>query len=285
MAVSQALRSVPGILREQPVLFVPLAIFALLQVPQFFVQWLDPIVSILFSLVLTGVFLFVTPLFYAGTIGMANDAAAGERTSMSRFWLHARENYASVLAAYLLVSVFGFAFSIVFGVIAFVVAVTIGIQPDNLLVIGIAALVGLVLIAAYLVVMFALHFYPHAIVVDGTGAIDGLKRSVSVVRHNLKAVVGYGLVSIVLGALMGAVYVGVSFLAFPSSSMPGETPPQPDLLTAALGVVTASLAMTIFATALAVFSVAFYRAITGLNDVNAPSDVGGAPANATSLVD
>ncbi|SEH68103.1 hypothetical protein SAMN05192561_13113 [Halopenitus malekzadehii] len=74
MALIKSLRTTPQVLRSNPVLFVPVAIFALLQVPQLFLQTVDPISSLVGSILFMAVFLFITPAFYAGTIGMSNDA-------------------------------------------------------------------------------------------------------------------------------------------------------------------------------------------------------------------
>lgn len=74
MTLLKALREAPWLCREQPILFVPMAVFAVLRTPQLFLEMFDPMISIAGSLLLTGLFVFVTPVFYAGTIGMANDA-------------------------------------------------------------------------------------------------------------------------------------------------------------------------------------------------------------------
>lgn len=278
MAVLNALRAVPRLLREQPVLFAPLAIFALLQLPQLFLQSIDPVISILASLLLTGVFIFVTPFFYGGTVGMANDAATGTPTSLTRFWKHAKENYVSVLGAYLLISVVSFGFALVLAFAAFIVIVVAGVASESLLVTAAAVGIVLLLVLAFLLVTFVVHFYAHAIVIDGKGAIGGLTHSVHVVRHNIKSVAGYGLLSVVFGALIGAVSGLTTAVAFPSSTVPGEPAPALELVPAILGSGGMFLGMTLFGTAFAVFSVAFYREITmptGGDDADNGVDVAG----------
>lgn len=284
MALLEALREAPRLLREQPILFVPMAIFAVLQTPQLFVEALDPMLSIAGSLLLTGLFLFVTPVFYAGTIGMANDAAAGAPTSLGRFWSHAKEFYVSVLVAYLFLTVVTFGFGIVVSIAAIVAIITLGAGgafeaggagvmeavglPVLLTVVGAFALIVL----AFVIALFAVHFYAHAIVIERTGAVDGLARSVHVVRHNLKPVVGYGFLSLVLGGLFGGIYVLVITFAFPSAPTPGEPAQMPDLVPALLGSAASVVGTALFTTFFLVFSVVFYRALVAADEKPSRSD-------------
>ncbi|WP_418282978.1 hypothetical protein [Halorubrum sp. DTA98] len=266
MALLKALREAPRLLREQPILFVPMAIFAILQTPQLFVDTLDPMISIVGSLLLTGLFVFVTPVFYAGTIGMANDAAIGSPTSLGRFWSHAKEFYASVLIAYLFITAvtFGFGFAVSIGV--FVAIVAIGAGGGGLpLTLGVGGVIAL-FVLAFLIALFAVHFYAHAIAIEGNGPVDGLSRSVTVVRHNLKSVVGYGLVSLVFGGLFGGVFVLVVTFAFPSAPAPGEPAPMPDLVPALLGSAASIVGTALFMTFFVVFSVVFYRTLVGADE-------------------
>lgn len=266
MALLKALREAPQLLREQPILFVPMAIFAVLQTPQLFLETLDPMISLVGSLLVMVLFVFVTPVFYAGTIGMANDAAAGTPTSLGRFWRHAKEFYVSVLVAYLFITAvtFGFGFAVSIGV--FVAIVAVGAGGGGLpLTLGVAGVIGL-LILAFLIALFAVHFYAHAIVIEGTGPVDGLSRSVSVVRHNLKPVVGYGLVSLVFGGLFGGVFALVITFAFPSAPALGEPAPMPDLVPALVGAGASIVGTALFMTFFVVFSVAFYRTLAGVDE-------------------
>ncbi|SNR39101.1 DUF7847 domain-containing protein [Halorubrum vacuolatum] len=259
MALRQALRATPRLLRDQPILFVPMAIFGVLQLPQLFTETLEPSLSIVASLLGTVIFAFVTPFFYGGTIGMANDAATGVRTSMGRFLRHAKQFYVSVLLAYL----FLFAISLGFGfliaitaIVGFIVA--FGAGGAGAIMAGIVV-IGLVLL--FLIVLFALHFYAHAIVIEGVGAVDGLSRSVHVVRHNLRSMVGYALVSIVFGGVFGGLFGALIMAVFPPAPEPGEPAPMPDfesiLLISGVSVVWTTLFVTVFF----VFSVLFYRAL------------------------
>lgn len=261
VTVITAFRDAVTLLREQPILFVPMALYAVVQIPQLFLNTLDPLVSIAGSLLFTAVFAFVTPVFHAGTIGMTNDAAAGRRTSLGRFWTHAKEHYASVLGAYLLILgvSLGFGFLLSFGGI-FVVAAVAGADAGLGVTIAAGAVAALVVLL-YLVGLLAVHFYAHAIVIEDRGVASGLSRSVEVVRRNVTSVLGYGLLSTVVGSVIGAIYAGLVVVVFPTSRVPGEPAPMPDLLPAVLGSAGVVVTMTVFTTLFLAFSVTFYRAL------------------------
>jgi len=263
MVLVNSLREAPRLLREQPILFVPMAIFAVLQTPQLFIETLDPILSLVGTLLLTGLFIFVTPVFYAGTIGMANDAAAGSSTSLGRFWSHVKEFYISVLVAYLFITAISFVFVFTMLIAAIIGFVVIDLGGSGLpLTLGFGGFLALIVLA-FLIALFAVHFYSHAIVIEAKGAIDGLSRSVHVVRHNIKSVIGYGIVSFVFGGLYGGLFALIMTFAFPSAPAPDEPAPMPDLVPALLGSVTSIVGIALFATFFLVFSVVFYRALVG----------------------
>ena len=274
MVVLQSLRQAPGILRENPVILAPFALLAVLQTPQLFFDSLDPIVSAVVSVLFAGVLLFVTPAIYAGVIGMTNEAASGERTSIGRFPRHARENYVSVLIAYLFIT--GVTLAVVIAVVLAVVvgAVAFGVAGGGtpLLVAGVGALalVGL----AFLIALFAVHFYAHAIVIEGEGAVSGLVRSVSVVRGNLTAIAGYALVSLVFGGVLGGGYAFVISLVFPTAPAPGEPAPLPDLVPAVLGSGGVVVGTTLFGAFFLAFSVVFYRELVGVGSREATAASG-----------
>lgn len=274
MAVITALRDAVTLLRKHPILFVPMAVFAVLQVPQLFTNTLDPLISIAGSLLFTAVFAFVTPVFHAGTIGMADDVASGRRTSLSRFWTHVKEHYVSVLGAYLVVLgvSFGFGFLLSFGGI-FAFAAVIGTDAGLGVTVVVGAVIALVALL-YMIGLFAVHFYAHAIVIEDQGVASGLTRSVEVVRHNIVSVLGYGVLSTVIGGVVGAIYGGLMMLVFPMSGTPGEPAPMPDLVPAVLGSAGVVVTMTVFTTFFLAFSVTFYRALID-TDETAP-DTGAA---------
>ncbi|WP_119817673.1 DUF7847 domain-containing protein [Halalkaliarchaeum desulfuricum] len=269
MALLKALREAPRLLREQPILFVPMAIFAVLQTPQLFLETLDPIISLVGSLLVMALFVFITPVFYAGTIGIADDAAAGTPTSLGQFWSHVKEFYVSVLIAYLFITAATFAFGVAISIVAVVAIVVFGaggMEAVGLPVLLAAGGIFALIVLAFVIALFAVHFYAHAIVIEGKGPVGGLSRSVHVVRHNIKPVIGYGLLSLVVGGLFGGLFALVISFAFPSAPAPGEPAPMPDLVPAILGSGASILGTTLFMTFFVVFSVVFYRTLVGMEE-------------------
>jgi hypothetical protein len=261
MAVITALRDALSLLRKHPVLFVPMAVFALLQIPQLFLNTLGPFVSIIVSLVSTAVFAFVTPVVYAGTIGMTNDAASGEPVSLGQFWTHVKEHYVSVLGAYLVIFGVSLGFWFLFsflGIFALAGLGSAGLGLGVTVAVGVVAALVMVL---YLAGLFAVHFYAHAIVIEDQSVTGGLTRSAEVVRNNIVSVLGYGVLSAVVGGVIGAVYAGLVTLAFPMPQAPGAAVPTPDLVPAILGSVGVFVGTTVFTAFFLAFSVTFYRTL------------------------
>lgn len=280
MALTKSLRRAPGLLREQPVLFVPMAVFALLQIPQLYLETLDPLVSMAASLLFTGVLVFVSPLFWAGTLGMANDAATGRHTSLGRFRAHAKAFYISMLVGYLFIFGVSVGFSFLIMLAAFVVLAVVISGSTGLA--GMVAVGGAValLALAFMIGLFAVHFFGHAIVVEGSGAVEGLQRSVEVVRSNLKSMLGYGALSVGFGGAVGLLYAGVLLWAFPQASEPGEPAPMPDLVPALLGSATTVVVVAAFSTFWVAFTVLYYRALVDADataDADHPSDESATP--------
>ncbi len=98
---------------RNPVLFVPVLAWSFVQVPELLVREVDPALAGALAPGRTALFVFVTPFFHAGILGMA-DEALDEYTSLDAFVRAAKANYASMLGAYLLV----LAMSSVLGVVA-----------------------------------------------------------------------------------------------------------------------------------------------------------------------
>ncbi|ADE02149.2 DUF7847 domain-containing protein [Haloferax volcanii] len=255
MGVLQALRRTPGALKRAPGLLVPqLIVFALL-VPQLLLQSSYPLVSTLYSLGISAVFLLVTPFIQGGMFGMADEALT-TRSSLSRFVADGKANYLSLLIAYVLLlvvnGVIG-AVGVAAGFGAFLTHGSIGTAF-----IGLAAIAGLL----YLVVAFFVQFYGQAIVIDGASAIDSFKRSYRVVRGNLLATVGYMLLALVIGALSGGVYAGVSLLASADAASAAGLPTLSTPLLVVVGLLAAVIGSVVSAFLLT-FSVAVYDELTG----------------------
>jgi len=270
MAVLSALRRTPRALARNPVVFVPVLALFVIQVPQFVLQSVSPLLGAVASLGLSLAFLVGLPFFQAGIVGMADEALDG-RTSLHAFVDAGKSNYLSLLVAYLALLAVNF----VLGTVGFVAALSgvlfldgggggLASIPTSVLVV-----VGVVLAAvvvAYLAVVFLVQFYGQAIVVDGFDAVDGLERSVAVVGRNPVSTLGYTLLVTVLGGVAGLVFGIAGALTSPGATFSSAS------LTVgfadpSLGVVVAGSALvaafgTAFGGFFSVYSVAFYRAIT-----------------------
>jgi hypothetical protein len=211
VSVLGSLRRGVGAVVGNPSMFVVALAYALVSAPQVALSaggyaW----VSNGYQLVT----LLVTPLFVAGTIGMALEALRTGETSLGRFLAVGRDRYLAVLFAQLaqfagLVGV-AFAGAVVVAVAAIVVGLgslaggtaTGGLGSTVtsgafLLVVG---LVSLLVLVVLLVVLF-LQFYAVAAVVEETGAIDSVRRSIGFVRNNFVRTLGYSLLLFVVGLL------------------------------------------------------------------------------------
>jgi hypothetical protein len=262
VAVLNALRETPGALLRNPVVFVPVVVLMLFQAPQIVLQTVNPLVGSLVSLTLSLLFVFVTPFFQAGLIGMADEALDGT-TSLQTFLGAGKANYVSVLVAYLVLVAVNFAvgfvglFVAIFGGVAFFGDTTGGPSPALLAVVG---AVAAAVVLAYLLFVFLVQFYGQAIVVSGLDAVAALKHSVSVVRHHLASALGYSVLVGVLGAAAGGVFALGASLATPRSSHLVSTP-QSTLLGAVAVAALLAVVGSLFGGFFGVFSVAFYRRI------------------------
>lgn len=271
MAVIQALKRTPATVLGHPIVFVAVLLYGLfvtlLQIPQLLIQQ-EPLLTSVLSLVTVGVTIFVYPFLWGGLLGITNDAASGHSPSARRFVAHGRSFYLSILGAYLLVYaifvVLGLVIAIAFiaGGVAFVLTDGGGVG------IAIIALLGLLFLAIYLAVMVVVQFFLHAIVIEGTRAIEGVKRSLGVVRSNLLSAFGHVLVVFAGSFLVAIPYIGAQFWLFPPA-MPGEavTMPDPGVAVAAFG--GATLFGALVGTFLLVFTVYVYRALVGLERAGA----------------
>lgn len=267
MAVFRALKQTPGAFLRNPVIALPMIAIVLLQAPTFATEFLDPSLAIVLSLGVSVVFVFLMPFFQGGIIGMADEALDGS-TSIGSFLEAGTSNYVSIFGAYLLL----LAINVVLGVGAFVVfflgigAAYLGgdaaLGGSSLIILGVF---GLLFGIAFLLFTVFVQFYPQAIVIDGHGAIGGLKRSIGVVRRNFLATVGYSLLAGAIGIGFGLFAAVLSVFASPTSMamLTSETPPLSWIVP--VGIVGGILTV-VLGTLLAIFAVAFYRAITTEGD-------------------
>jgi hypothetical protein len=269
MAVLKALRQTPVALLHNPIVFVPILVLILLQLPQLLLQAVDPLLASVVSLGISLLLIVLVPFFQGGIIGMADEALEG-KTSLGSFVREGRSNYVSFLVVYLVilalnfaVGIFGF-FVLVFGGLALFAggAGGTGGGPG----IAVLAVVGLVVglfVLAYLVFALFVQFYGQAIVVDDLGAVEGIKRSVSVVRTHFVSTLGYSVLVGVIGLLAGGVFaLATALVSTQSATSPAHVPIPHLSPAAAVGVGLAVLALgTLFGGFFGVYSVAFYREI------------------------
>ena len=274
MAVLKALKQTPGAFWRNPVIALPMAALVLLQAPTFAAEFLDPPVALAISVGISVVFIFLTPFFQAGMIGMSEEALR-DSTSIGTFFSEGKSNYVSIFGAYLLL----IGVNIVFGIIAFFIFF-LGIgasylsstggagEPSLLLPAAIGLLAGL----GYLLFSFFIQFYAQAIVIDDYRAVGGLKHSIGVVRHNLLSTFGYSLLAGVIGIGFGIIAAVISVFASPTSmaTIATETPPLSWYIAFGLG---GGVLTVLFGSLMTIFSVAFYRAIVGSADTRQRSEV------------
>ena len=263
MAVLNALRRTPNGLIQNPILFVPVLVVMLFQVPQLVLQSVNPVLSSILSLVASLLFLIIMPFFQGGLIGMADEALNGH-TSLRTFVDDGKSNYVSILVAYLALMAINF----VLGMIGFFVAITGGVfflgggggGSASTAVFAVIGVVIALVVLLYLLLIFFVQFYGQAIVLEDDGAVDGFKRSVSVVRHHIVSTLGYTILGGIFGGLAGLVFGAASILMSPQSA-PMFNLPAPSLpLVAAVGIIVL-VGGTIFGGFFALFSVSFYRTI------------------------
>ncbi|WP_256288499.1 hypothetical protein [Halobellus inordinatus] len=275
MAVLTALRQSPGALLRNPVLFVPILALMIVQFPILLLQSVNPLLASVASAALSLVFVAAMPFVQGGLFAMADEALGG-RTALDTFVAAGKQYYVAILIAYLVLvavnfvfGMFGFAASIAGGVLFLGSG---GFQSANLAALAVIGVVVAVALLAYLLIVFFVQFYGQAIVLEDRDAVDGLKRSVGVVRGNLLSTFGYTVLAGVVGGLLGSVFAVSSYFLTPSTT-PGSTmgpgmaaaAPQTSASIAGLAGVTALIVVlgTLFGGFFTVFSVSFYREITG----------------------
>jgi len=264
MAVLNALRRTPGALRRNPVVLVPILVILLVQVPQLALQAVNPLLSSVVSLGLTLVFLVVLPVFQGGLIAMADEALDG-RTSLQMFVDEGKANYVPILVAYLALVAVNFAL----GMVAFFIVLSGGLfvigsgglDSANIVVLAVIGLIVAVVVLVYLVALFFVQFYGQAIVLEDRGAVDGLKRSVSVVRQHLVSTLGYTILVGLFGGVFGGVLGVFPLLLSPRSATALPIPELSLPVVAVAGLIFLAVG-TLFGGFFGVYSVSFYRELT-----------------------
>lgn len=268
MAALKALQpAVSGLLRN-PILFVITGLYGVVQLPQLLLQGQDPLLVGVVSLLFSGILLFVFPFFQGGLLAMGDEAITGT-TSLNTLLQAGKSNYIALLLAYLILLAINLVFGIMlfFGILIGGVGLYAGGFEPSLAIIALLAGLGLLFVLAYVLVMFFVQFYAHAIVLSDTELIDGFKRSIGLVRRRWLSVTGYSVLLVVGGAFFGGVGAGMMALVTGEPIFGREVPDLSiPLLIVALIVFLLSIAFigALYAT----YSVAFYREINTDSNMN-----------------
>lgn len=214
MAVIESLRSAVDALARTPALLVAGLAYGLLVFPQNVLQLARvPLAPTALSVVS----FFLTPFVVAGLLGMADESLDGD-TSLSTLRAVGRDRYVPLLLGNLVRFGIHVAFLVAAVAVIAVVLFTSGLAsavasggvspgavgPALLPAVGVLALLAL----CFLLVALFIQFYPVAIVVDGTDAIEGFERSVGFVRENFLGTVGYSLVNVVVAVVVNLPVAG-----------------------------------------------------------------------------
>lgn len=282
MAAIQSLRTGLSALGRNPVLFLGGLLYGLVVLPQNATILIGATSAAPLLQIVT---FFVTPFIIAGLIGMAGEALDGD-TTLGTFARIGRARYVSLLAGKFVEFGISVLFVVLFVVVALasVVALGIGFSAGSGVASGgsmlvAAGIVALLVLAALLVVFF-IQFFPVAIAFDDADAIEGFKRSVSLVRSNLLSTLGYSVINFVVALVTALPVLGFTFYrAFsrgfpqPSNGGPGAAPGPGGgfasggvemgavlSTTEMVAVVLVSLALTAFLVAFRqAYATAFYR--------------------------
>lgn len=259
-AISSERTAVLATLRRNPVLFVPVLAWTLVQVPGSLLLEVDPLLASAFSPWRSLLLVTVTPFVHAGLIGMADEALDGS-ASLRTFVRTGRDHYVSVLPAYLVVA----AVSAVLGLgvllgVAFLFLFGSGATTPVPLVIG--GVVVLALVGCLLALTFV-QFYGHAIVIDEAGFVEGFERSATLVRRHLLRTLGYSALGSITAAIF-AVGLVLWYLWLSAWDLTGVGLALPELSPPEIAGGTAVLlgVQTLAGGTFATYSVAFYRAIS-----------------------
>lgn len=245
---------------RNPIVFLPVLLWTFIQIPVLMVEAAYPGLASALSPLRSGLLILATPFVHAGLIGMADEALDGD-TALGTFVQAGKDNYVSVLSLYLLFVAVNSAlgiFLLVGALVLFLMAVG---QSEPVLLAVVGGLLLLVLIA-YLLVLFFVQFYGHAIVIEELGVVEGVERSISRVRRHLLRTVRYSVVGSIVGLLFtSTVFVSYVLLIFPVPAMFGV--PLPQFSTAEIMVGSALIlgVQTLAGGSFTVYSVAYYHDI------------------------
>ncbi|KAB1196670.1 MULTISPECIES: hypothetical protein [Haloferax] len=219
MAAISSLKTALQSIGSNPVLFLGGLLAGLITLPQLGTQLAGiPFVPT----VLQVLAFFVTPFVAAGIYGMADEAleSAESRTTLSTLTAVGREKYVPLLLANIVELGIVIAFGIVFVIVTTVVVLSIGLGAvagggGGDLAIGggvvIAIVALLLLFLVFVLVNFFIQFFPVAVVVGESGAIESFGESYRLVRNNIVPALGYSVIQLVAGFLVSIPVTGFIF--------------------------------------------------------------------------
>lgn len=246
MSVRTSLKRTVGLLRDTPSLWAIALAYALIATPIAVVGNLGNPLLVIGSFL--GLFLvggFVFPFFVGGAIGLASEGLDGGG-GFDAFLDAGKDNYLYLLGFTWVAGLVEFAWAFVVGIVAYFVALVVGLA----LVFGVlagggstASMAIVAVLGAVLGIGFALAFYlvggipillvqftPGAYVVENRDPIDGVKRSLGLIRDNLVSVLGFDvtvfLINLVVSVVPWALVVAGYFLIGPDAvvSTPSFSP-------------------------------------------------------------
>ena len=271
MALLRPFRSSLDAVGRNPAIVVVAGLLTLAQLPQFAARALGPTASTAVSTAFSLLYLVGIPYVNGGLFGMADEALDG-RTRLATFHASGTAHYVPMFVATLLVVAANF---VVFGGLLLVVGLgfvfALAADPGTAALVAVGAVVAILL--AYVAVYALVQFYGQAIVLEDLGGVDGLRRSISTVRSDLRAVAAYtlavGLVVTPLALVVGAASLLVTPQPIPGLSLP-EVPPPVAVVGGGVLFVASTLVTAVFVT----FSVAFYRDLRA-GDATGSDEAGG----------
>ncbi|AHG00668.1 hypothetical protein HALLA_19625 [Halostagnicola larsenii XH-48] len=144
--------------------------------------------------------MIVVPFALGGFIASAQAAIEGKETSLGQFIAAGRSYYVRLLLGTVLFVLVVGVTAIGFGFVSFILGIgslaLVLIHEMAAVIAGVGSI--LVWLLLILVVILFVQFYDAAIVVENESVIDSFRRSVHLVRSNLKSVTGFSLVWLVL---------------------------------------------------------------------------------------
>ncbi|PHQ38070.1 hypothetical protein DJ69_13635 [Halorubrum persicum] len=144
--------------------------------------------------------LIVFPFVLGGFIGTARAAIEGADASLTHFFTAARTHYLRLLLATVLFVILVLGTAIGFGLIGFVLGIgTMALAAiHEMAAFGAGVISLLIWLVSILVVIMFVQFYDAAIVIENQSVTDAFRRSIGLVRSNLKSVAGFSLAWLVL---------------------------------------------------------------------------------------